>query len=89
MLDEAAVAYYGETVGLSQELLEDALDPAKFVDRRILYGGPSPEESRRRLPEYYTQLEEDEAWVESADEQLQAAASKLESAIDALISQQG
>ena len=86
LLDEAAMAYYGETVGLSQESLEDALDPSKFVDRRVLYGGPAPEESRRRLPQYYTQLEADEEWIESADEQLQAAAYKLESAIDALIS---
>ena len=80
------MAYYGETVGLSQEHLDEALDPSKFVDRRVLYGGPAPEESRRRLPQYYTQLEADEEWIESADEQLRAAAHKLESAIDALIS---
>jgi argininosuccinate lyase len=86
LLDEAAMVYYGEVVGLSRERLEEALDPSKFVGRRVLYGGPAPQESRRRLPEYRTQLEADGGWLRDADEQLQSAAQKLESAIDALTS---
>ena len=48
LLDEASVDYMGEGVGLSEEALTRALDPMAFVERRTLYGGPAPEECRRR-----------------------------------------
>ncbi|MEE9248995.1 MAG: hypothetical protein V3U79_09910, partial [Dehalococcoidia bacterium] len=85
LLDEAAVEYMGEPVGLGDEVLRRALDPVEFVNRRTLYGGPSPEECLRRLPEYRAQLERDEALVEEKAEGLMQAAAKLERAIDALV----
>ena len=85
LLDEAAVEYMGEPVGLGDEALRRALDPVEFVNRRTLYGGPSPEECLRRLPEYRAQLEQDEAMVEEKSKGLSQAADKLERAIDALV----
>ncbi|MCH8088166.1 MAG: argininosuccinate lyase, partial [Chloroflexi bacterium] len=85
LLDEAAVEYMGEPVGLGDEALRLALDPVEFVNRRTLYGGPSPEECLRRLPEYQAQLEQDKAMVEEKSKGLSQAADKLERAIDALV----
>ena len=63
LVDEASVEYMGKGVGLSAEALSRALDPMEFVERRTLYGGPAPEECRRRMAEYEARLREDEASV--------------------------
>lgn len=89
LLDEAAVEYFGNPVGLSEESLRKALDPVEFVNQRTLYGGPSPEESRRRLPEYRAQLEQDRATVSYRELRLNQAKEALERAIDALIDRAG
>ena len=85
LLDEASVEYMGEGVGLSEEALNRALDPMVFVERRTLYGGPAPEECRRRIVEYEARLREDEESVEERRCRLDESAGKLESAIDAII----
>ena len=85
LLDEASVEYMGEGVGLSEEALARALDPMAFVERRTLYGGPAPEECRRRMVEYEARLREDEESVEERKRRLDESAGKLESAIDAII----
>ena len=85
LLDEASMEYMGEPVGLSNELLRQALDPLEFVNRRTLYGGPSPEECQRRLPEYHAQLKDDQNSVEEKVQKLKEAADKLEKAIDTLV----
>ena len=85
LLDEAANEYMGETVTLSRETLEKALDPVNFITGRTLYGGPAPEECRRRLPEYHTQLEADQRWVAETEGRLRKAEKTLERAIDALV----
>lgn len=85
LLDEAAVEYMGEPVGLSRESLQKALDPVEFVNGRTLYGGPAPEECRRRLPEYRAQLQVDQTSVEEKEKRLKQAVEKQEQAIDALL----
>ncbi|GIX48997.1 MAG: argininosuccinate lyase [Candidatus Tectimicrobiota bacterium] len=85
LLDEAAVEYMGEPVGLSAEALQRALDPVVFVAERTLYGGPAPEECRRRLPDYHARLQADREAVAEKERRLQAAATALEKAIDALL----
>ncbi|MDP6403277.1 MAG: lyase family protein, partial [SAR202 cluster bacterium] len=85
LLDDAAIEYMGEPVGLSKAVLDRSLDPVEFVNARTLYGGPAPEECRRRLPEYHAQLDEDRAAVEERERRLAEAAEKLEKAIDALL----
>ena len=85
LLDEAAHEYMGETVDLSREALEKALDPVNFITGRTLYGGPAPEECRRRLPEYHTQLDADQRWVAATESRLREAEKTLERAIDVLV----
>jgi argininosuccinate lyase len=85
LLDEAAFEYMGKPVGLSQAALQKALDPVAFVNGRTLYGGPAPEECRRRLPEYRAQLHRDQALVGEKEVRLKQAAEKQETAIDALL----
>ncbi len=85
LLDEASVEYMGVGVGLGKEALARALDPMAFVERRTLYGGPAPEECRRRMSEYRDRLREDEASVEERRRRLAEASESLESAIDGIV----
>ena len=85
LVNEASVEYMGEEVGLSKETLARALDPMVFVERRTLYGGPAPEECRRRMAEYEERLKVDEGSVAEREGKLGEAARKLEVAIDGIL----
>ncbi|HUT71664.1 MAG TPA: argininosuccinate lyase [Desulfatiglandales bacterium] len=85
LLDEAAVEYMDEPIGLSEESLRKALDPGEFVKGRTLYGGPAPQESRRRIAEFAEVLKRDEDAVVDIRGRLEAASENLEKAIDRII----
>ena len=85
LLDEAAVEYMGHPVGLSAEALGDALDPARAVARRTLFGGPAPEQTRARADDARKRLAADRKDVDAKDTRLRAAASRLEEGIDHLL----
>ena len=85
LLDEAAVAYQGEPLGLPSDILQEALDPVAFVNGRTLYGGPAPEECHRRIPEYRAQLQGDQDTVAAKEQRLKQGLEKQEKAIDALL----
>jgi argininosuccinate lyase len=85
LVDEAAIEYMGQPVGLSQEGLKRSLDPANFVASRTLIGGTAPQEVQRQLGEARADLVRDEAEALAARRQIQEAAQKLEAAIDALV----
>ena len=85
LLDEAAVEYQGEPVGLSGDAIRQALDPRHFIGARHLYGGPAPETLRRGVDELRASLERDEAALESAAERVASAQRTLETAVDALL----
>ncbi len=85
LLDEAAVEYMGKTIGLSGKALQDALDPAKAVERRTLYGGPAPEQTRARSGEAADRVEADAQNIVRKTQKLDAAADLLEKGIDELI----
>ncbi|MEE9146837.1 MAG: lyase family protein, partial [Candidatus Tectomicrobia bacterium] len=85
LLDEAAVEYMGEPVGLSPDVLQKALDPVAFVHSRTLYGGPAPEECLRRLPEFRAQLQDDQSAVAEKERRLLQALENQEKTIDALL----
>lgn len=84
LLDEASMLYLGEPAGLGEDALRDALDPARFVERRTLYGGPAPEAAREELAEHRESLAAGREWVRATQGRLDAAASRLEAAIDGL-----
>jgi len=85
LLDEAAIEYMGEPIGLSEESLRKALDPVEFVKGRTLYGGPAPEEAQRRIPEFVETLKRDKEAIADIRGHLKEASEKLEKAIDNII----
>ena len=86
LVDEAAVEYFDEPVGLSEQALAHALDPRHFVEARTaVYGGPAPEDVQLQIEELTTTLERDESLHTSAAGQLQAAAAQLREAISGLL----
>lgn len=85
LVDEASIDYLGRPLGLSPATLARVLDPAEFLRRRDLYGGPSPRALERELPLLEAALEEDARRVATERERLAASSRKLERAIDTLI----
>ncbi len=85
LLDEAAIEYMGKPAGLSAESLRVSLDPVAAVNRRTLFGGPAPDEVKRRLPEYDAKLEADREKNVAARKQVHAGLDRLEQAVDQLI----
>jgi argininosuccinate lyase len=84
LLDEAAVEYMGERVGMSQAAIATALDAAEFPARRTLYGGPAPAAITRELADLRAKLTSDETLLASRQTGLQDAAASLEQAIDSI-----
>jgi argininosuccinate lyase len=85
LLDEAAVEYMGKPVSLGEETLRKSLDPVEFVRARRLYGGPAPEESRRRIAECLKILGRNEKAAENIRSGLKRAAEALERAMDEIL----
>jgi argininosuccinate lyase len=85
LLDEASVEYLGRRIGLEERSLQKALDPDHFVRERTLFGGPAPEESRRRIQAQRMNLKEDRKAVERLQVRIRKASERLENAIDEII----
>jgi len=85
LLDEASIEYSGKPIGLEEQSLRKALDPVQFVKERTLFGGPAPEESRRRIPALRMKLREDTKCVARMQVRLRKASEKLEKAVDEMI----
>jgi argininosuccinate lyase len=84
LLDEAAVEYMGEPVGLSQPAITTALDAAQFPARRTLYGGPAPAALERELADLRPQLTIDESRLASRRSSLEDAVARLDKAIESI-----
>lgn len=85
LLDEAAIAYDGKPVELTQATIREALDPGRFVAKRTLQGGPAPSESVRQAALFAEGLAQSEQTVSAIDERLATAATKLRRAVDAIV----
>jgi len=85
LIDEAAMLYMGQPVGLSHQALAETLDPRNFPRGRTLLGGPAPEETARRIPGYRSRLEADAAWLDQANARVQRGRETLDGAIDTLL----
>ncbi|MCW4048828.1 MAG: lyase family protein [Candidatus Bathyarchaeota archaeon] len=86
-LDRAAVEYpdYGNPLGLSDELIQEAMDPREMVTRRTLIGGPAPVRVKEEIQRSRKLLEKNREKVNAMLKGLKEAEEKLEKAIDALI----
>jgi argininosuccinate lyase len=85
LLDEAAVAYDGKPIGLTQSAIDDALDPGRFIAKRTMQGGPAPSESERQIAVFERELAGDEETAAGIDKRLSTANAKLAQAVDAII----
>lgn len=86
LIDEASIEYFGHPIEISATSLKEVLNPVASVNRRNLFGGPSPTETQLRIDDYRTILEKDEQEVERLRVQQKECANALESAIDELLS---
>lgn len=85
LLDEAANLYHGKDLGLKRDELSDLLNVEHSVERRTLYGGPSPKRASHELKSFSTKLEADQHHTTELQSHVDTAHADLESAIDTLI----
>lgn len=83
-LDAAAQQVLGRTLGLSDEVVREALDARNFVAIRAIPGGPAPQAMAAVIARQTTQLENDRTWhieriarLERAQERLRAAIQEI------------
>lgn len=85
LLDEAAIAYDGKAIGLTQSAINDALDPGRFIAKRTMQGGPAPLESERQIAIFERELVSDEETVCGIEKRLSTASAKLTQAVEAIM----
>lgn len=84
-LDEAARALGAAAPGLAPDVFDDAMDPAAFVARRRLLGGPAPEAIIREAAAALRRLDHDTGRVAQLHEHVDNAKVRLEQTITALL----
>lgn len=85
LVDEAASEYFGRKAGLTDEEIATALDPAAFVARRTLCGGPAAEPHQRTLDELRTTLRRDKTTTDEWVTTRRDRQDLLETAIDRIL----
>jgi argininosuccinate lyase len=73
LVAEAARQVLGRPVNLDPADLRAALDPWSFVEQRVIPGGPAPSAMQTHLDQLRQRLNEDSAWRESRQAQIEAA----------------
>jgi len=86
-LDAAAVEFGVAPPGLARQVFADAMDPRKFVERRVIFGGPAPEAVQRELQGMHVQLDADAAAVQALADKVQRAEGRLEEAVARFVGQ--
>jgi argininosuccinate lyase len=84
LIDEAAVEYMGQPIGIDAGILREALDPVVAVSRRTLFGGPAPEQTLARCGDSRNRLKTDQANVAEKRSRIEAGKARLEEGIDRL-----
>ncbi|KJC34213.1 hypothetical protein UB31_39150 [Bradyrhizobium sp. LTSP849] len=84
-LDEAAAELGIAAPGLPSDVFSDAMDPAAFVRRRKLLGGPAPEAISREVETARGKLVIDARLLDGFEKQAERAHEALETAISAFV----
>lgn len=84
-VDEAAAELGLPAPQLSERVFAEAMDPAVFVRRRKLLGGPAPEAITREIAGYRERLARDAQSNADSDLRIAEAGRELEAAIDAFL----
>lgn len=77
----------GARLPLTEEQLQDAIDPRKMVANRRGRGGPQPAEVRRMLSEHQTRLAADREWVAGERQNMARAEAGLDAVFTRLAGQ--
>lgn len=89
MLEEAALVVTGRPLGLTEEALRRALDPANFVAVRRVTGGPAPKATAPVLAHEEEALERDRSWLDGEKERLTLARATLDERVRAIAGNAG
>lgn len=85
MLDKAAVDIGGKPLGLSDEFIQAALNPRRFVETRITDGSVGPVQVAKLLGQALTDNAGDIGWLHSTRLKLDAANDELEHAVNEIV----
>ena len=85
MLDKAAVDIGGKPLGLSDEFIQAALNPRRFVETRITDGSVGPAQVAKLLGQALTDNAGDIGWLHSTRLKLDAANDELEHAVNEIV----
>ncbi|MFW7340424.1 argininosuccinate lyase [Pollutimonas sp. H1-120] len=85
LIDQAARLFMNKPLSLDDEVIRDALDAHASVLRHELPGGPAPRRVREAIVVHQKLLDADKQWLLRSGQRLDAAAERLEAAIDALL----
>ena len=70
LLDSVSLKVLGKPSNLTQELIDEALDPRRVVFEKRIKGGTAPEEVSRQLLEIRENLERDTVTLEERREKI-------------------
>lgn len=84
-LDEAALDHGVEAPRLARKVFDEAMDPRKFVERRVIYGGPAPKAVFREMKEAACQLDTDRECLAALCAQTELASQHLEQAVTSFL----
>lgn len=85
VLNRISLELFGRTLGITEEAIQEALDPVKNAYSKKVLGGTAPEEVERQLQLIETALQQDEAQLAAREARLEAARSLMNNAVDELI----
>lgn len=85
MVDRAAQEIAGQPMGLSDELVQSALDPRRFVETRITEGSVGPPQVDRLLDQALVEIDDDTRWLHAARTRLHIADDALLQAVSRII----
>lgn len=85
IVDQAAQQHLGRPLGLSQDVVDAALDPKASVARQLLPGGPARLRVEEALALHEDGLSADAAWLDETDARVKASEAALEAAIDQVV----
>ena len=86
ILKQVAQDKIGQSVELSEAVLQQAIDPVAFVAKRVVYGGVAPSATAEVLDEIEAQLQRDEAQMSSMLDKLSQSDAQLKTKVDEIIS---
>jgi argininosuccinate lyase len=85
LLDQVAVEVMGSPVGLSDDRVQETLDPISFIKSRVTQGSVRPEEVRAMLEDGFVQLGRDTRWLDRTKGKRVKATRMLRSEVDRYI----